>query len=67
SSVAQAVLEPEEMRGKDEFELMKLLSQHTGVAIPAGLQELDRREIRHRSVCSQQGMEEMVMSFLQLG
>ncbi|MDD3880222.1 MAG: threonine synthase [Syntrophomonas sp.] len=67
SSVAQAVLEPEEMRGKDEFELMKLLSQHTGVAIPAGLQELDRREIRHHSVCSQQGMEEMVMSFLQLG
>lgn len=67
SNVAQAVLETEKMRGKDEFELMKLLSQHTDVTIPAGLQELDRREIRHRSVCSQQGMEEMLMSFLQLG
>lgn len=67
SSVAQAILEPEEIRGKDEFELLNLLAQYTGVAIPAGLKELDRREIRHHSVCSQQGMEEMVMSFLQLG
>jgi len=67
SSVAQAVLEPELLQGKDEFELMNLLSQYTGIAIPVGLKELDRREIRHHSICSQQGMEEALMSFLQLG
>ncbi len=65
-SVAQAVLKPELIKDKNEFELMKLLAQQTGVAIPAGLQDLEEKEIRHHSLCSREGMEAMLASFLGL-
>ncbi|NLX01306.1 MAG: threonine synthase [Syntrophomonadaceae bacterium] len=64
SSVAQAVLSPEQIEGKNEFELLQALAVYTGMVIPEGIKNLDKRKIQHHTVTSAAEMEEVVFSFL---
>ena len=64
SSVAAAVLDPAEMAGKNEFEILQVLSQKTEMAIPAGIRDLDQRPILHRQVCTPQEMAKQVFELI---
>lgn len=66
SSVARAILSPELIKGKNEFELLEALSVETGMSIPEGIKNLDKRKIRHHTVTSAAEMEETVLSFLSI-
>ncbi|NLG89427.1 MAG: threonine synthase [Clostridiaceae bacterium] len=65
SSVAKALFE-DEVGGKDEFELLELLSERTGWEIPTGLKNLDKKEILHKIVCEKDEMQKTVMDILGL-
>jgi len=66
SSVASAVLPPEMLQGKNEFEILEILSSQTGIDIPGGIKNLDKREIRHKTVSSREKMQETILSFLKV-
>lgn len=64
-SVAAAILKPEKIAGaKDEFEILEILSAETGIPIPAGIKDLDKRMVRHTTVCSREDMGHTVLEFL---
>lgn len=65
-SVAQALLGLEAVKGKDEFQLLGMVSELSGIEVPAGLRDLNKKEIRHRIVSSRSGMEDKVISLLEL-
>lgn len=46
----------------NEFELMDKLSSVSGLDIPAGLKDLDKKEIKHTDVCDKTDMFEYVLS-----
>ena len=62
SSVAQAILSPELIKGKNEFELLETLAVETGMVIPEGIKNLDKRKVRHHTVTSAAEMKEVVLS-----
>lgn len=64
SSVAQAILEADVIRGRNEFEILKILSEKTGISIPEGIKGLDKRKVRHETVTDSDKMEETVLAFL---
>ncbi len=64
SSVARAILQSKMLQGKNEFEIIKMLSAKTGIDIPVRIKNLDQKEIKHRTVSSPQKMEETILSFL---
>ena len=66
SSVAQALFSLEQIQGKDEFTLLKMLSTATGIPIPKGIAGLENRAIRHNTSTTREAMEQTVLKFLQL-
>ncbi|HPF44792.1 MAG TPA: threonine synthase, partial [Syntrophomonadaceae bacterium] len=62
-SVAEALLD---IADGDEFELLQKLADLTGKDIPAAIEELKTKEIRHKTECSGDNMPETLMSLLQL-
>ena len=64
SAVARAVMAPESIAGRNEFEILRILSQETGQTIPAGIATLEEKPIRHQTVTAAQQMEATVLSFL---
>ncbi len=66
-SVVQAILGETAVRDKSEFELLAKLTEISGREVPAGLHGLDRKEIRHRTVCSSEAMPQVVKEILKLG
>lgn len=65
-SVAQAIIDPKELRGQDEFEILRLLEHHTGINMPAAIKGLENRPIRHKRVCGQGEMAQAIFEFLRL-
>ncbi len=65
-SVAKAILYPEEISGKNEFELLNILSEKSGWEIPEGLKDLDKKEIRHKLHCKKDEMQDFVEHILGL-
>jgi threonine synthase len=65
-SVAEAVLKPEQLAGQDEFALLEILADYTGIPIPAGIKDLDRRAVLHKTVSSQDAMGGTVLAYLNL-
>ncbi len=63
-SVAEAVLGIEKIQDKSEFELLDMLSEATGINVPASLKGLDKREILHGEVCGRHEMAEQVEAFI---
>ena len=66
TSVAQAILSPELIKGKNEFELLETLAVETGMVIPEGIKNLDKRKIMHHTVAAAAEMEEAVLFFLNI-
>jgi threonine synthase len=64
SSVAQAIIEPEVRQGKDEFELLYLLEDYTGIKMPAAIRGLENRTIKHNKVCSKDEMAQTLFELL---
>ncbi|MCK9223260.1 MAG: threonine synthase [Limnochordia bacterium] len=63
-SVTQALFGSEALVGMDEFELIKLLEERTGLTVPQGLQSLQRMPRRHKRKCLPQEMPQVVMELL---
>ncbi len=65
-SVAKAILGEEAVKGKSEYELLELLAQECGLEVPAGLDGLETKEIRHTEVCKMNEMKQKVTQILRL-
>lgn len=65
-SVAEAILKPELIKGQDEYAILKTLAEYTGVPIPAGLRDLDKRPVLHKMASSKDDMGETVLNYLRL-
>ncbi|MFA7077924.1 MAG: threonine synthase [Syntrophomonas sp.] len=63
-SVAEAILKPELLEGQDEFAIAKTLSEYTGVTIPVGLRDLDKRTVLHQTVSTKEAMGKTVLKYL---
>jgi threonine synthase len=63
-SVAQALLGAEAIEGMDEFQLIDKVSDFTGLKVPKGLNDLDKKPILHNLTCSRREMKEQVSSLL---
>lgn len=63
-SVAMAVFGREAVKDRSEFELLEMLSEECGTPIPRGLKGLDKKEIRHKTVCSKSEMKEQITKLL---
>lgn len=66
SSVAEAILPEAIRRGKDEFSLIRFLSEWTGIAVPMGIRDLDKRAVLHHVTTSPAGMQDTVADLLKL-
>ena len=51
-------------QGEDGFAAMRKLEEETGVRIPAGLRDLDKKPVLHKSVCETEQMAEVVLRSL---
>ncbi|MCL6639491.1 MAG: threonine synthase, partial [Firmicutes bacterium] len=65
-SVAGAVLGEKAVRGRDEFELLELLSAKSKMEIPPGLKDLDQKPVLHSRVVARDEMREAVGAILNL-
>jgi threonine synthase len=64
ASVARAVLGEGRIAGKDEFELLDLLSAESGMPAPAALRGLRDRKARHAGTCRAPAMADRVAAIL---
>ena len=63
-SVLSALVDEKEMEGKDEFELLEMLSEIGNLTIPSSLSNLKKMDVRFKDVCDKEEMWDMVHSFL---
>ncbi|MGI6412364.1 MAG: threonine synthase [Syntrophomonadaceae bacterium] len=63
-SVASALLPQEVIQGKDDFELINVLSEFTGQPIPRNLRNLDQKPVRFSSIITQEEMLSTVKQYL---
>jgi len=63
-SVVQAIFGEDEIKGRNEFELLGILSERCGIPIPEGLKGLDKKPVRHNKACRKSEMKELVKSIL---
>jgi len=63
-SVAEALLGTEALQGKSEFEIMAMLSQHTGIEIPAAIKELEQKPVLHQTSTSRDDLKNTVLKLL---
>ncbi|MEW5785794.1 MAG: threonine synthase [Bacillota bacterium] len=64
ASTARAVLEPRRTAGKTEYELLELLSQTTGSAIPASLNGLEQKPVLHSLIVNPAEIKSTVLRLL---
>ena len=65
-SVVKAIFGEGSAKGRSEFELLDVLSKRCSLPIPEALKDLDKKEIRHKSVCGKSDMKEQVKGILGL-
>jgi threonine synthase len=65
-SVAESILNEEKTRGKNEFELLEILSGECKIPIPQALSSLDRKKVGHSTICAAGEMENQVKKILGL-
>lgn len=67
ASVARAIMGENAVEGKNEFELLELLSAMSNLEIPPGLRHLDQKAVLHRGTVTKEDMKEMVKNYLRQG
>lgn len=65
NTVAEAIFGAETVEGRNEFEILEILSQKTGREIPLPLRDLDQKKVLHSQVCDIADMKAAVDAFLQ--
>ncbi|MFZ5986485.1 MAG: threonine synthase [Bacillota bacterium] len=65
-SVAKAIFGDESVKGKSEFQLLEVLARECNLKIPAGLKELDKKIVKHKTVCSKSDMKAQVERILNI-
>ena len=55
-----------EEENKEDFALIDEMQEASGVAIPQAIEEIRNAEIRHKTVCTPETMEETVAAILGL-
>ena len=63
-SVAEALLGAASLANKTEFEILSMLSKHTGIEIPTAIKELEQKRILHQTSSSREGMDTTVLNLL---
>lgn len=63
---AKAILGEQGVKGKNEFELLRILSEESETPIPDGLKDLDKKPIKHLTVCKRNEMQILIESFLHI-
>ena len=63
-SVLSALGMDNETKGKNDFELLRLLSDVSGMEIPKSLKELENKEKRFNGVCGKDELLETVSEFI---
>jgi threonine synthase len=63
-SVAEAVFGSDFIKDKNEFQLLQILSEKSGMPVPKGLRGLDNKPFLHKKVCARQDMKGQVMEVL---
>ncbi len=63
-SVAEAILAPEIIKGKSEFETLRILADAAELQIPEGIRNLEDKKIRHSAVTAPEEMENTVRLLL---
>lgn len=63
-SVASSLLEPFLIADKDEFQLLEMLADYTGWAIPPGLKDLEKKPVLHGTTVNKDEMAEIVLKIL---
>ncbi|MEG6615027.1 threonine synthase [Peptococcaceae bacterium 1198_IL3148] len=66
TSVAQAVMGSEELADQNEFALLDKLAKFSGWSIPAGLNQLDQKPVRHNKKATVAGIDAAVAEILGL-
>ncbi len=66
ASVVRAIAGEEGVAGKDEFELLRLLERISGEAIPEALEGLERKAVRHQTLCKPERLGELVQELLKI-
>jgi threonine synthase len=64
SSVLEAILGESAVKGVNEFDLLAKLADLSKMEIPAGLKGLDKKEVRHKTVCGKEEMGQVVQQLL---
>ncbi len=65
-SVVKAIAGEEAVTGKTEFELLSVLSEKSGLTIPAPLKELDKKPVLHKEICEPLSMIDKVKEALKI-
>lgn len=65
-SVVRALLGEEALKGKDEFELLNILSRTSGLEIPSGLRDLDKKTVLHNTRATKVEMPRVVKEVLNI-
>ena len=65
-SVVKAIAGEEVVKGKSEFELLSVLSEKSGLNIPAPLKELEKKPILHKEICEPIAMIDKVRETLEI-
>ena len=53
-----------ETSDKTDFKLVEELSEKTGLKIPESIKDLDKREVRHNTICEKEEMKETIKNIL---
>ncbi|MBR3919301.1 MAG: threonine synthase [Clostridia bacterium] len=64
-TVAESIFGEDSIKGKNEFDILKELSDKTGWDIPVPLRDLDKKPILHKRICNVADMKNEVDNFLQ--
>ncbi len=65
-AVLEAIKEPEAVAGRDEFEILEVLSEVSGMEIHPGLRNLDSKPVRHNRVTDKEGIKKTIEEILEL-
>lgn len=63
-SVLEAIDKDDDLDSKDEFELLELLSEKSGMKIPHSLASLKNKKVRFDKVCGKEEMKDVTSEFL---
>lgn len=63
-SVARAILGPQAVQGKDEFELLEALAGVSGLEIPPGLRGLNQKPVLHQASTPKEQLQSTVKNIL---